>query len=234
MSGSGPESQKARRERHIAAGLCSICDDKPVPGRRCCEKHLSAARASAKRYFAKAKARRRAAGLCLFCDRKQWRGRKTCRKHALSMRVASLRHYHAHRERINKDPRRLKRIADWHSRKLRTSPRYRFVSARAHARHRGLAWSLSQKTYSALIAKPCEYCELPNNVEVSTGLDRLDNSKGYVPGNVVSCCRECNIVRGDRFSPDEMRVIGAAVREVKLCRKAIGVPVDSRGFKGWA
>ena len=29
-----------------------------------------------------------------------------------------------------------------------------------------------------------------------SGLDRLDSSKGYIHGNVVPCCRNCNVFRG--------------------------------------
>jgi hypothetical protein len=33
-----------------------------------------------------------------------------------------------------------------------------------------------------------------------------------------SCCFECNIARRDHFTPDEMKIIGAAIRAVKLAR----------------
>jgi hypothetical protein len=30
------------------------------------------------------------------------------------------------------------------------------------------------------------------------GIDRMDNTKGYVLGNIVSCCTECNYVKRDK------------------------------------
>jgi hypothetical protein len=35
---------------------------------------------------------------------------------------------------------------------------------------------------------------------------------------VVSCCYECNTARNNNFSPDEMLLIGATIRDVKLAR----------------
>jgi hypothetical protein len=52
--------------------------------------------------------------------------------------------------------------------------------------------SLSFEEYSDLIKdRVCTYCggQLPR---VETGLDRLDESKGYVLGNCVPCCCPCN------------------------------------------
>jgi len=33
-------------------------------------------------------------------------------------------------------------------------------------------------------------------IEVYTGIDRVDNSKGYIPTNVVPCCGVCNFMKG--------------------------------------
>jgi len=65
------------------------------------------------------------------------------------------------------------------------------------------------------MASSCHYCgAVPNNFSKSyttpasdpqlekgafySGLDRLDNSKGYEPGNVVSCCKPCNWAKGKK------------------------------------
>lgn len=226
--------EKERRDRHKKAGLCISCDQPVAAGRGRCRKHLDMCLRASKIYFDKNQSRRIAEGLCRFCERKRWLGKATCRRHTLRSRAAALRYYKKNRMRLAKDRRRIKRIGDWKRRKIRTTLRYRFKNAKFQARQRGISWTIPEKLYGELIVKPCEYCELPNNVEVSIGLDRLDNSRGYTPKNVVSCCRECNLVRGDRFTPDEMRLIGAAVRDVKLCRVAIGVAQDARGLKGWA
>lgn len=41
----------------------------------------------------------------------------------------------------------------------------------------------------------------------------MDNAKGYEVDNVVSCCGDCNSLRGDRLSPDETRAAVKAIKE---------------------
>jgi hypothetical protein len=30
---------------------------------------------------------------------------------------------------------------------------------------------------------------------IASGIDRVDNSKGYIPGNCVACCGTCNLAK---------------------------------------
>lgn len=46
-----------------------------------------------------------------------------------------------------------------------------------------------------LICNPCVYCGVlthPENLKANNGIDRVDNNKGYIRGNVVSACWDCN------------------------------------------
>lgn len=53
--------------------------------------------------------------------------------------------------------------------------------------------------------KPCTYCGASASKAVKTkyevflanGIDRVDNSIGYLEGNVVSCCKTCNYMKRD-------------------------------------
>jgi hypothetical protein len=73
---------------------------------------------------------------------------------------------------------------------------------RRSARNRGLEWTLTESEFDALIRKSCRYCGSPpsrqlkdkyaNRITLINGIDRIDNSKGYVPGNVCACCKTCN------------------------------------------
>jgi hypothetical protein len=59
---------------------------------------------------------------------------------------------------------------------------------------RGLVFDLSIDEFILLVKQGCHYCgkerKKPN------GLDRVDNSMGYVIGNVVPCCWPCNKMKG--------------------------------------
>jgi hypothetical protein len=78
------------------------------------------------------------------------------------------------------------------------------------ARKRRLPWELSFEEFQDLAYADCRYCgAAPANVvqvrDSGTtfrvryqGIDRVDNARGYLPGNVVACCAPCNTAKGAR------------------------------------
>lgn len=70
------------------------------------------------------------------------------------------------------------------------------------SRKRGHGFDLTETEFRDLIQLPCGYCGAkPNRVRVSrrgtgkfryTGIDRIDNTVGYMKGNVIPCCTTCN------------------------------------------
>ena len=102
-------------------------------------------------------------------------------------------------------------------------------SLKTAARARKLQWSLTDDAAFVFMAQPCYWCgrEKVNQMQGGlrpdgtsryrgafryNGLDRLDNGKGYVLGNVVACCGRCNRSRGALLTHDfiEMCVAVAA------------------------
>ena len=103
-----------------------------------------------------------------------------------------------------------------------TDPRYRHKTFEAaflndnykrlkkQAKFRGIEFNLSKEQVDALTQDECFYCgDTGSNIGklylVShrekvfkwNGIDRVDNTKGYVTGNVVTCCRYCNAWKSD-------------------------------------
>lgn len=93
-----------------------------------------------------------------------------------------------------------------------------FYRGKIAAKQQGRAWQITFEAFTLLRQQPCRYCGflLP---EAGYGLDRIDNSKGYLHDNVVPCCTSCNSARGDHFTHEEMlQEIGPVLRKVKLAR----------------
>lgn len=90
------------------------------------------------------------------------------------------------------------------------------------ARKRGLAWELTDEMFKELVFKNCYYCNAePRNynpylkangslIKKTTpmdwvqlnwikvnGIDRKDNSQGYIIENCLPCCTFCNLAKGD-------------------------------------
>lgn len=81
-----------------------------------------------------------------------------------------------------------------------------------------IAFELTREQFYFLRGHACLYCGGPLP-PLGSGLDRIDNSTHYKPGNVVPCCGECNTARQDHFTPEEMLAeIGPAIRRVRITR----------------
>lgn len=73
---------------------------------------------------------------------------------------------------------------------------------------RGFDWGLTDEQAAALFSSACHYCgAAPSKIAgerdyngrfLYNGIDRIDSSLGYVPGNVVPCCHPCNWSKSDR------------------------------------
>lgn len=93
-----------------------------------------------------------------------------------------------------------------------------YYSYKKGAKQRGKEFSLSKEFFSAMVSQNCHYCNgEPNNTMLYSkgsdrklkysGLDRVDNTKGYVAGNVVPCCFQCNKAKQTMSSSDFSRWI---------------------------
>lgn len=77
-----------------------------------------------------------------------------------------------------------------------------------NARNRSLSVEISDDRFFELFSERCFYCGCYPSKTIThrsaygsftyNGVDRLDNSIGYVDGNVVPCCAECNYKKGDQ------------------------------------
>ena len=75
------------------------------------------------------------------------------------------------------------------------------------AKQREIEWGIEKDEFFTLVSSNCVYCGSPpdlvrkpnagvNGAFVYSGIDRADNTKGYVSGNVFSCCWICNRAKG--------------------------------------
>ncbi len=70
-----------------------------------------------------------------------------------------------------------------------------------------------------IVVPPCVYC---GDEGEPRGADRVDNSIGHTKANVVPACMSCNLARGNRYTPEEMRLfIGPAIAAAKAARRAV-------------
>lgn len=79
------------------------------------------------------------------------------------------------------------------------------------SKERNIEFALSLEECEPLFLGNCDYCGNPpknkrtrdTGITVQyQGIDRVDNSIGYLPGNVVPCCKYCNSFKLDRNRED--------------------------------
>lgn len=81
-----------------------------------------------------------------------------------------------------------------------------FGQYKKHAKQRNLDFGLSKKEFRILTKQVCFYCGIEpqgvfgttkrnNGIYIYNDIDRVDNNKGYLKDNCVSCCKVCNYMK---------------------------------------
>ena len=91
------------------------------------------------------------------------------------------------------------------------------MRGKARAKRKGHEWNIDEYDYQLMIQTCCRYCG--GKLEASgVGLDRKDNTLGYVTSNVVPCCRTCNILKHDYFTYEEMMILSPHLVQIRIHR----------------
>lgn len=78
-------------------------------------------------------------------------------------------------------------------------------------------FTLTLDQYKILvIPNSCYYWPTHTLPLYGAGLDRIDNTKGYISENVIPCCTNCNRLRGDRLTVQETKLAVKVVEEFRL------------------
>ena len=101
---------------------------------------------------------------------------------------------------------------------------------KSNARKRGISFDLSYAQFETLVDSECYFCgdnggntlrKRGYDVYSYTGIDRVDNSVGYLPSNCISCCSWCNRAKNN----------GTLANFVDKCKKiASRIELDENYF----
>lgn len=83
--------------------------------------------------------------------------------------------------------------------KTRKNPHHRYVFYKRRARGDGIKtkipFELTEVECKKYYTNACHYCGRRYDGEVLNGIDRVDNTKGYMNENCVTCCTMCNMMK---------------------------------------
>lgn len=106
--------------------------------------------------------------------------------------------------------------------KYNSSLKGRYNTAKGNAKRRGKSFTISFEDFCNEINKPCYYCnnEIGDKSITGSGLDRVDNTKGYDLDNIKSCCKVCNTIKGNFLTTEETMI---AVKAIIDFRKSFAI-----------
>jgi len=108
-------------------------------------------------------------------DNKEW-----AKNHPEKVNEIKAKYRDTHREELREKGRKYQNIN-------RYTPKGRYNTYKDGAKKRGLVFEITLKEFEDMINSKCCYCG-----DAGYGVDRIDNSIGYLRTNVVACCSICN------------------------------------------
>lgn len=119
----------------------------------------------------------------------------------------------SHREVLNKNNKRWRskkenqlKIIESRKKYLKTPSAF-YSRYKISARKRGYKFLLTIDFFIKILSFPCAYCGAKEKI----GIDRMDNTMGYVPENCIACCSNCNYLKRG-LSLDSLRKLAQIYR----------------------
>jgi hypothetical protein len=75
---------------------------------------------------------------------------------------------------------------------------------KSRANKKQIDFEINETEFHNIISNPCYLCGKKNSETHSNGIDRIDNSIGYIISNLQTCCGECNYMKKDYNIDDFM------------------------------
>lgn len=116
---------------------------------------------------------------------------------------------HGHKEILMETPKQEKRK---HTRSLES--RWKTVRRDSKSKDKkypeNSRYDFTDDELKMFLQQPCHYCGFP-----ADGLDRINNDLGHCKTNCVPCCTLCNLTRGNRYTVEEFKLVGLAIKTIK-------------------
>lgn len=99
-----------------------------------------------------------------------------------------------------------------------------YQTYKRNAKRNGRKFELSKSEFDAMTDRPCAYCGMSGR----NGLDRVDNSSGYISNNVVSACQTCNFMKST-MNAKNFVIMCKCIASRHRCLTTTHITVSNRG-----
>ena len=204
------------KNKHVKSGLKYICKEcERQRKRECYQKNKEEINKRARDNYPGERTKLRKERYNKNIEENRLRGRLLYKKqHGGEMRK--------YRKRTKRTEEERKQYARWRGTTLKS----RYLRYKGKAKMRGRNFDLSLFDFATIIVQPCAYCGKKDGIY--NGIDRIDNSKGYVEGNCAPCCAHCNYAKREypleefkedinrRFTHSICKFLGEIKEPIKL------------------
>lgn len=162
---------------------------------------------------------------CYRCNSVNWR-----RKNIIKSREWSKNNYYLNHDKLLKEnkKRNSKKLIWYHNTKINRKDKLKMAANRNHrtisgryaslkrdAKVRNFSLEFSKEEHQKLLSSnKCYYCEGSLN-KSGSGLDRKDSNKNYTLDNVVTCCKNCNSIKLNLLTSDEMLKVAKLLKQIR-------------------
>jgi hypothetical protein len=95
----------------------------------------------------------------------------------------------------------------------------RYPEYRTNAKKRGIEFKITSEQFAEIVKNKCHYCDGfskdRNEHSRGNGIDRKDNTIGYVYENCVPCCATCNFIKNNMGYKDFINYIKQVYNTIK-------------------
>lgn len=91
----------------------------------------------------------------------------------------------------------------------------RYQGLRRRTIKEGLEFTITFDQFDMYQYLPCFYCDKIFDQKAGHGLDKFEPKLGYTPANVVRCCPNCNRLKSDLVTGEEMIQIALLLRGMR-------------------
>lgn len=102
-----------------------------------------------------------------------------------------------------------------------------YLSYKSRADKKELEFSITREDYKKITEQECYLCGKQSNETHTNGIDRLDNTIGYIMDNCRACCRECNHMKNN-FALEDLFGKMEKIRGVWLDKELPVLPVQTK------
>ena len=100
-------------------------------------------------------------------------------------------------------------------RKWRRTLKGKYSELKSDCNRKKLKTDLTFEEYCDIVSNKCEYCG-SDLAEAGHGLDKKNSELGYTKDNIVPCCWECNRIKTNLLTYEEMKAAMKVVIEIRI------------------